>query len=461
MKKNPTPSMARKLSQEMPRPDPRHPSRQSRTRGQAVTRSVDGPAVRESDLQRHSLLSFFELSKELDYSLNIYDFADRALFNFMGHLGTPHSALWILPPEATGSLVLIRSHGIPEPVARQIGTQCIETLVDRLLRDRRIQFRDDLSDIFTPSDLELLRSRGLALFAPLLAPDKLLGVVALGTRQNSAADPFEIEVLQASAEFFAVALQNSMFYHQLQESVRELRQANENLQELDRAKNEFVSNMHHELRTPVTVMQMYAESLLEEAAAGSSQREHLKIVLQQTEKLKRMLENLLDYSGLAGNRIEVQCGPGDISALLRDYYDNRRNGVAARLHDFRLVLEDDLPAVIFEPRRMRQVLDILLDNAMRFTPQGARITLRAHRMPDDPAMVRIQMEDNGPGIAADKLHKLFVPFLQVDGSLTREKNGLGLGLALAHRLVQAMGGKILAASEIDRGTTFSLLLPIA
>ncbi len=453
--------MAKRLTQEIPQPDPLRQPGQARARGQEAVKPGDGPAARESDLQRHSLLSFFELSKELDYSLNIYDFADRALFNFMGHLGTPHSALWILPPDTSGSLVLIRSHGIPESVARQIGTQCIETLVDRLLRDRRIQFRDNLSAVFTPSDLELLRNRGLTLFAPLLAPDKLLGVVALGARQGTVDDKFELEVLQASVEFFAVALQNSMFYHQLQESIRELRQANDNLEELDRAKNEFVSNMHHELRTPVTVMQMYTESLLEEAAAGSSQREHLKIVLQQTEKLKRMLENLLDYSGLAGNRIEVQCGPGDISALLRDYYEKRRNGVAARLHDFRLVLEDKLPAVVFEARRLRQVLDILLDNAVRFTPQGSRITLRAHRLPDDTTKVRLEMEDNGPGIAADKLHKLFVPFLQVDGSLTREKNGLGLGLALAHRLVQAMGGKILATSELDRGTSISLLLPIA
>ena len=449
--------MARK-TQEMPKP-----TLAAQPQGGRQSRAPAGSgAERGSELQRHSLLSFFELSKELDYSLNIYDFADRALFNFMGHLGTPHSALWLLPPDDPEGLVLVRSHGLPENVARQIGAQCMETLVDLLLRDRRIQLRDDLHRIFRADEMELLRSRGLSLFAPLLAPDRLLGIIALGTRPGASVDPFEIEVLQASVEFFAVALQNSIFYHELQESVRELRQANENLQELDRAKNEFVSTMHHELRTPVTVMQMYAESLLEELPAGSSQREHLKVVLKQTEKLKKMLENLLDFSGLSGNRLEVRCQAGDLGLALQQYYDNRRNGVAMTLHDFRLALPDSLPPVLFEERRLRQVLDILLDNALRFTPQGCHIVLRAAG--DDTGAsprVRIEMEDDGPGIAPDMLPKLFTPFVQVDGSLTREKDGLGLGLALAHRLVQAMGGEILAASEVGHGTRLSVLLPRA
>ncbi len=451
--------MARK-TQEFPKPElAAQPQGGRQSRAPAGTGAERGSG---SELQRHSLLSFFELSKELDYSLNIYDFADRALFNFMGHLGTPHSALWLLPPEDPGGLVLVRSHGLPESVARQIGAQCMETLVDLLLRDRRIQLRDDLHRIFTADEMELLRSRGLSLFAPLLAPDRLLGIIALGTRPGDRVDPFEIEVLQASVEFFAVALQNSIFYHELQESVRELRQANENLQELDRAKNEFVSTMHHELRTPVTVMQMYAESLLEELPENGSQRAHLKVVLKQTEKLKKMLENLLDFSGLSGNRLEVHCQAGDLGLALQQYYDNRRNGVAMTLHDFRLALPDGLPPVRFEERRLRQVLDILLDNALRFTPQGCHIVLRAAC--DDTVgspRVRIEMEDDGPGIAPDMLPKLFTPFVQVDGSLTREKDGLGLGLALAHRLVQAMGGEILAASEIGHGTRLSVLLPRA
>ncbi len=448
--------MAKRTTQEFPRPEAQ---RSTRPRGRA---GVSDPAAVQDQLQRHSLLSFFELSKELDYALNVYDFADRALFNFMGHLGTSRAALWLAAAEAAGGVVLVRSHGIPEGAAKSIGHQCVETLLERLLRERRILFLDDLRQTFTGEALDMLRQRGLALFVPLLAPDKLLGVVGLGARLGDAPgyDPFELEVLQASVEFFAVALQNSMFYHKLHESNRELRQANDNLKELDRAKTEFVSTMHHELRTPITVMQMYTESLLEELQGN--QREHVQIVLKQADKLKKMLESMLDFSGLSSNRIEVRRIPGDLTACLRDYYEKRRNGVALELHDFRLSLEGELPRVLFSEGRLRQVLDALLDNAVRFTPQGSHIILRARRAPgDERGHVRIDLEDDGPGIPADKLPLLFVPFQQVDGSVTREKNGLGLGLALAHRLMQAMGGQLLVASEVGQGTTFSLLLQVA
>jgi signal transduction histidine kinase len=415
-------------------------------------------------LQRHSLLSFFELSKELDHSLNVYDFADRALFNFMGHLGTPRSALWLLPAEDNAGIVLVRSHGIAEDVARRIGAQCVEALAERMMRHRKLMFVSELEHELESGALELVREREIDILAPLLAPDKLLGIVALGRRLGPAPvyDHFELEVLQASIEFFSVALENSMFFQRIQETNRELRQANKDLEELDHAKTEFVSNMQHELRTPVTVMQMYLESVLEELAPNSEHREHLEIVLKHADKLKRMLVDLLDFSSLSRRRLEVETSPGDVAAVLRSYFEKRRNGVALKLHDFRLAVDPSLPRALFEKKRLSQVLDILLDNAVRFTPQGAQIVLRAGtQRDDDRTRVRIEVEDNGPGIPEKQLAQLFVPFQQGDGSVTRENNGLGLGLALAHRLVEAMGAKIVASSRVGRGTTLTILLNTA
>ncbi len=434
------------------------------TKRSAKDQAVVPHSTSSDQLQRHSLLSFFELSKELDYSLNVYDFADRALFNFMGHLGTPRSALWLLPEQGSGSVVLVRSHGISQEAARRIGATCVDTLVDHMVRDRKLMFISDLEDILDRAEIELLREREIDILAPLFAPNRLLGIVALGRRLGPAPrdDRFELEVLQASIEFFSVALENSLFYQRLQESNRELRLANENLQELDRAKTEFVGNMQHELRTPVTVMQMYLESVLEDLSAHDANREHLEIVLKHAEKLKRMLENLLDFSGLSNRRLEVETASGDVHSVLRRYFEKRRNGVAVKLHAFRLQLPNVLPPTRFEEKRLFQVLDILLDNAVRFTPQGTQIVLRASAQEDDAgARVRIEIEDNGPGIPEEQLPQLFTPFQQGDGSSTRENNGLGLGLALAHQLVEAMGGQITAASRVGHGTTLTLLLPVA
>jgi signal transduction histidine kinase len=405
-------------------------------------------------------MSFFELSKELDYSLNIYDFADRALFNFMGHLGTSRSALWLRPFNSSGGAVLVRSHGIAEAAARSI-SECVGKLADRFLSDRQILFTSEISEILGAADAKSLVERDIALLAPILAPDKLLGVVALGTRLTGTPyDRFELEVLQASVDFFSVALQNSLFSQTLQENNRQLRRANENLKELDRAKTEFVSNMQHELRTPVTVMRMYLESVLEELPRDDKHREHLDVVMKHTDKLTKMIADLLDFSSLNDNNLAVEVERGDVGSALRKYYEKRRNGVALELHELRLALTTQLPPARFEQKRLFQVLDIFLDNALRFTPQGTVVTLRSlAQNGESGSWVRVELQDNGPGIPEDKLPRLFVPFQQVDGSVTRQTSGLGLGLALANRLIEAMGGRLVAASKVGKGTTMSILLP--
>ena len=415
-----------------------------------------------AERRRHSLQSFFELSQELDYSLSVYDFADQALFNFMGHLGTSHSALWLRRAAVADGLVLVRSHGIPESAIQSIGTS-IGLLVDRFIRDRRIVLAADFDAVLDAAVVQELRNLGIALLAPILAPDGLLGAVALGHRIGKEPyEPFELDVLHASMEFFAVALQNTLFSQQMQETNRQLRQANENLKELDRAKTEFVGNMQHELRTPVTVMQMYLEAVLEELPPKSEPRESLTIVMRHVHKLKRMIETLLDFSSLSNNNLEVKAERGDIAAALREYYEKRRNGVALEFRDLRLSLDTELSFASFEQSRLVQILDIVVDNAVRFTPEGTQITLRAFHLDEDHgAFVLVEVEDNGPGIQADKLPKLFVPFQQLDGSMTRDVQGLGLGLALANRLASAMGGRLSAASQVGKGTIFTLRLPAA
>src|SRR5262249_34551917 len=146
---------------------------------------------------------------------------------------------------------------------------------------------------------------------------------------------------------------------------------------------EFVSNMQHELRTPVTVMQMYLESVLEELPPDSGQREHLAIVMRHAEKLKKMIEDLLDFSSLAQNGLSVPVERADTATAVRDYSDLGRNGAALQLHASRRALEAEPPPARFDRRRLFQVLDIILDNAVRFTPQGTHITLRATKQRDE------------------------------------------------------------------------------
>lgn len=409
--------------------------------------------------QRHSLYSFFELSKELDASLDVYGFADRALFNFMGNLGTPRAVLWLLPRGLDEPPVLIRAFGVMEVTASAIGQACIEPLVGRFSRKERIVLSSDIEQILDAKTQQHILDSKLNLFAPLLAPGALIGMVALGRKVGGETyDPFELEVFQASLDLLAVAIVNADLFEALQENNRKLHNANERLHELDRLKTEFVNNMHHELRTPLTVMHSYVDSLLEEVPEGTQEHEHLEVVMAQTNKLKKMVLDLLDFSGLNVNKIGVELASVDIGQLVQWYYEARRRGVALDLRELRLEVEPSLPKVLCDPKRVEQILETLVDNAVKFTSQGTHVDLVARTVSGG---VCIDVRDNGKGIPAEQLHTLFEPFRQVDGSKTRATGGLGLGLPLARQLAEAMRGRLEVESTVGVGTTFTLTLPQA
>ena len=426
----------------------------------AETTASAGSPARHGDRQRHSLSSFFELSKELDYSLDVYGFADRALFNFMGHLGTSRAVLWLLPRERVDLPVLIRSFGLSESLASAIGRTCLLHLLGRFSRNERVVLAHDLELSLEAKAQERIVESRLSLFAPLLAPGALIGIVALGRRiGDEPYEPFELEVFQASLDLLAVAIENANLYERLQENNRELRAANKGLQELDRLKTEFVNNMHHELRTPLTVIHSYVDTLLEELPKGTQEYEHLEVVMTQTNKLTKMVIDLLDFSGLRERSLTAEMRPCDIGKLVHDYTAERRHGVALGFRELRFELHVDESSALCDARRVIQILEIMVDNAVKFTPQGPRVDLavRAHSS-GAVQWICVDVCDDGPGISAHELPTLFEPFRQVDGSKTRQAGGMGIGLPLARQLAEAMHGRLDVQSDVGRGTRFTLCL---
>lgn len=409
-----------------------------------------------------SLLSLLELSNELNVLRDLYEIVDVALYNMMGHFGSARAALWVMPDDASQDAVLLRSQGIPDAIARGVGavwSQWLSKHGDALSSPVTIE---ELTEAGLPG-LDLARQSGIQLLAPITARRRLVGFIALGKRVGgSAFHELDREVLEASLNLLGTAIENTNVYNRSMENNRRLRIANEKLQELDRLKSEFFRNLNHELRTPLTVMHAYLDSLIGGEDAGSQRREHLAVVREQAVKLSGMILNLLDYSKLMDEALKISTARQDVVAVLREYYEQRRPGITADLREFRFSAGSNTPLAFFEKGRLLQIVDCLVDNAVKFTAQGAVIHLRIEGERDESGdWVRIDVEDDGPGIPSDRVPFVFDSFRQGDGSATRTQGGMGLGLAVARQLAEKMKGRLDVRSEMGRGTVFSLRVPAA
>jgi signal transduction histidine kinase len=419
-------------------------------------------ALRLVARREHELLALSELSQELTISLDLYGVADVVLFNLMGQLGTSRAALWLMSEHGRAVPVLLRSHGIDRRTASALGTACSAWLLERFHKEPRIVLAAEMIEEPERAASLLARRESITLFAPILARGEVLGFIALGPRVGPGTyGSVELQGLQTSLGMVGVALHNTRLYNRLLENNRQLRLANDNLMELDRLKSEFLSNVNHELRTPLTVVIASLQIVLEHDAPDPQLAEFLTAALGEAQSLKGSLEKLLDLSDLRRNVVPFQFETGDVAAPLRSYYEERLPGVTQGLRELAFRATPDLPQARFDRHRMLQVVDALVDNAVKFTPEGSRIDLAvATAEREGRRWIRVDVADDGPGIATDHMSVLFESFSQVDGSATRKVGGMGLGLAVARQLAERMDGALTAASKPGQGSVFSLYLPL-
>ena len=216
---------------------------------------------------------------------------------------------------------------------------------------------------------------------------------------------------------------------------------------------EFIANASHELRTPLTLIRASAE-VAQRGKPGGRQEELVTDILQESDHMSHLVEDLLLLSRLDSNRLELERQVIPLAELLTDL--QRQMERVAQQHDVLLKLETVEGKVMGDPTRLRQVLLILLDNALRHTPSGREIRLKAEPHRD---VVRISVADTGGGIPEEHQRHVFERFYQVDKSRTGEGHGSGLGLSIAKALVEAQGGRISLESAEGKGTVVTLELP--
>jgi signal transduction histidine kinase/DNA-binding response OmpR family regulator len=244
---------------------------------------------------------------------------------------------------------------------------------------------------------------------------------------------------------------------ELEASSGALAEANRQLKELDRLKSEFLNTVSHELRTPLTSIKAFSEILLDSKGEDlDTQQEFLNIINQESDRLSRLINNLLDLSRIEAGRMQWDM---DITRIV-DVTEPCVQALRALVERKGVKLEVDVPpelTVVGDRDKLIQVVNNLLSNALKFTSMGGKIALTAERKGE---YVKIIVADTGKGIPAEFHDKIFEKFQQVDTSSTREAKGSGLGLPIVRSIVEAHGGKVVVESEAGVGSKFIVSLPI-
>jgi signal transduction histidine kinase len=296
----------------------------------------------------------------------------------------------------------------------------------------------------------------------------LLSLILAFALSRWVADPLQQLVLaarnypKASAGIKPIAPRGP---HEVQDLTRAFNSMVSRVESTQKSQRDFVANVSHELKTPLTSIQGFAQAILDDTAdTPEARKQAAQIIYDEAGRMHRMALDLLDLAKLEAGIADLKMSPVDLGVLLRTVVEKftpqaQRAGVR-----FQLNVPENVPTLIGDGDRLAQVFTNLVDNALKFTPASGLITLSVVNTDGE---IEISVTDTGPGVPKDALPRLFDRFYQVDASRSRPggettagRRGAGLGLAIAQEIIQAHGGRISVRSEVGHGTTFGIHLPL-
>jgi signal transduction histidine kinase len=327
-----------------------------------------------------------------------------------------------------------------------------ETLLADVVKSGQPIYREDMADARYPEEREFLdlglRSR---IAAPLMQGPTAVGMVSLVRREPHAFSKQEIELVALLGRLVASAVQNIRAYEAERNTVEELRR-------LSALRADFVSLVSHELRAPMASVVGSAQTLQQRwRELSPDQRESfLALIGSETERLAALVGDVLDTSRIEAGTFSYRFADVDVGGLVRDSVAS----VALAQDEVTVEAEvrEELPVIRGDRDRLQQVLTNLIDNAVKYSPAGEHVVVRAYRQ---DSHVRVDVSDRGPGVPAEQQRLIFEKFGRANTPGSQGKPGTGLGLFIARSIAEAHGGSLEVRSSPTRGATFTLALPIS
>lgn len=417
---------------------------------------------RENRRRTQEISTLFEVSKVLASVVELEELLPAIEPTLVETLEPADAGALLLFGEATGMLTVESAFGYDMAAVRRLSLQVGESMSGMVFEDgepgvwptpeecasamahmaphNRRRFREATGGLDYPSS---------AIAVPLVYRDQRIGVLTLETFQGNASFSLShLPFLQALAELIVIDVNQI----QLLQRTEQARAA----EDVDRLRSEVIAALAHEMRTPLTSIQGYASALLLEDVEWDQQtsRRHLQIIDEEASALSAMIEDLLESSIIDSGFLPIEREPTLIPRLAERLVKEMTRRTAR--HRFVISFPSDFPIVDADPRRIEQVLRNLLDNAVKYSPEGGLVVVRGEVVADE---VTVSVADNGAGIAPEHLNRLFEKFFRVKSPLGQRVRGSGLGLPLSRTIVESHGGRIWAESELGRGTTIYFSLP--
>ena len=331
-----------------------------------------------------------------------------------------------------------------------------DTISGRVLQTSQLVYMQD-----THSDPDFLFFSDVVrslLVVPLIIRDKAIGTLTVDSDQPNTFSKSDIQLMTIAAAQVSVAITNARLFEETNAKAEELKIAYDELSESDRLKDELVQNVSHELRTPLTFVKGYADLLLdgEMGLLQPAQEEAVKIISHKTNDITQIIDDIITLQRIDAGTLKLK--PESMAEMIQTAVAGHQ--LVASQKGLTIVGEvSSTPGMVnVDKGRINQVIDNLIGNAMKFSPDGGIIRVSMFEKEDKVVVI---VADEGIGISADQHQRIFERFYQIDGSARRRFGGTGIGLAIVKRIVNAHNGKIWVESEVNKGSAFSFVLPKA
>ena len=411
---------------------------------EVIASALEKELLQRENVRLRALIPFYELSKAFMTVTNLQGLLNEIVQVSCQETGADRASLMLLS-EDDETLTIEAAIGLPQEVVRDTAIKLGEGIAGRVAR----QGEPLVLDGSVPPDEELQKLMkqdeiSSAICMPLVVRDELIGVLNLSKLGDDASlfTQSDVELISVLAGQAAIAIKNAHLFEEIQRAYRELKR-------LDELKSEFINIAAHELRTPLAILLGYA-ALLEEKADDTAQK-YLQIIVHNAMRLKKLVTDMVNLRYLEAGQMELQLQELRLSDVVDLVVEDL--GFLAEEKGQELIIEmaHDLPPIWADKGKLHLILSNLVSNAIKFTPEGGDIKVEALVEEDE---LKVAVKDTGIGIPDEEYERIFHRFYQIEDSLRRQHQGLGLGLSIVRGLIELHQGRIWLESQVGKGSTF-------